>query len=140
MTNTVRAITAGSRGANSGPTFAEHGSPTERDTQHVHTTHQFESCQYSINLTTGRPEITLEGFLIEEIHETPGSALLRPEASVCWIDVECGRSAELRGAARLFALSRGAVIAIVTSQAYLSLFDGERVSIPVGIWRISKSE
>jgi hypothetical protein len=83
-------------------------------------------------------EILAPGFLIQAIEILPPAAGLRREKKVLWVETECGCWAELDGADHLYQLQMGVVIAVVGSQARLTLFDGERhVEVPAGIWRIA---
>lgn len=84
----------------------------------------------------------LGGFVVEAISTVPAGARLQPGSTkVSWLDVECGRWAQLEGATELYAESTRRVTALVTQEARLHLFDGEGcIVISAGLWRISPPE
>jgi hypothetical protein len=86
--------------------------------------------------------MALGGFVIEGISSIPaGARLQRGATKVSWLDVECGGWAELEGVSELYAQSPRVVIAQVTQEARLHLFDDDGcILISAGLWRISPPE
>ena len=84
---------------------------------------------------------TWGGFSVNKLEALPAGACLRSERRVIWLDTECGHWAQLDGAAQLYNVPSGEIIAAVTDQAALALFDGETIiELQAGIWKIMPPE
>jgi hypothetical protein len=86
--------------------------------------------------------LALSGFVVQAMASIPTGVHLQPGMTkVSWLDVECGRWAQFEGAAELYAECPRGVIALVTQEARLHLFDGEGcIRISAGLWRVSPPE